>query len=142
MTRKLSKFETMVNLHLKRDQLSAKVDAITAEIKDLEEIVIKEMANEGLTHVNTAKGNLRINRIIRASAGGDMPGLIKAMQKAGKGEMVKETVNGTSLGAWVREFDPTNSLSPQQIEQKLPAPLRGKIKITEQIDIRVTGKKG
>ena len=142
MTRRLSNFEKMVNLDIKLDKLKEKVANVKAEMADLEEKVIKEMAELGLTHVNTPKGNLRINRIVRASAGGDMPRLIKAMEEAGKGDMVKETVNGTSLGAWVREHDPDNNLSPQQIEKKLPPALRGAIKITEQIDIRVTGKKG
>jgi len=136
-----SKFEQLVSLHIKCDKAKAKVAQIKEKIDEVEQEVLKEMGEFGLTQANTPRGNLRINRIIRASAGGDMPRLIAAMERAGKGDMVKETVNGTSLGAWVREFDPGNNLSPEEIAKKLPAPLQDAIKITEQIDIRVTGKK-
>ena len=137
-----SNYAKLVALHVKKKKAEERVDTIKDDIKVAEEALLKEMEEDGLTHVKTPRGNLRISRMIRASAGGDMDRLIAAMNEAGKGEMVKETVNGTSLGAWVREFDPHNNLSPEQITKKLPAALREAIKVTETIDIKVTLKKG
>jgi hypothetical protein len=136
-----SKFEQLVSLHIKHDTAKAKVAEVKEKINEVEQEVLREMAELGLMQAKTPKGNLRISRIVRASAGGDMPGLVAAMVGAGKGDMVNETVNGSALGAWVREFDPGNSLSPEQIRKKLPASLQDAIKITEQIDIRVTRSK-
>ena len=137
-----SKYHQLVDLHIKKEDATSKLQKVKDKIKDLEIKLIDEMTTDGLTHAKTPRGSLRINRIVRASAGGDMPKLIAAMERAGKGDLIKETVNGTSLGAWVREFDPSNTLSPEQITQKLPAALQDAIKITEQIQIAVTLKKG
>ena len=137
-----SKYDQLVALHVKKESATNKLQKVKDQIKDLELKLIDEMTTDGLTHAKTPRGNLRISRMIRASAGGDMPALIAAMQEAGKGDMVKDTVNGTSLGAWVREFDPGNVLSPEQIREKLPVALQDTIKITEQIQIAVTLKKG
>jgi len=138
----MSDYEKFVKLHIKRDKLKEKLAKINADIEKSEEVMLKKMVDDGLASAKTPFGTLGINRIVRASAGGNMPALVDAMKRAGKEDMVKDTVNGTSLGAWVREFDPDNNLSPEQIERKLPKELQGVIKITEQTTIRVTGKKG
>jgi hypothetical protein len=138
----LSKYAKLVNLHIKKKKEEAKVIKVKEAIKDLEAGLLDEMVEDGLTHANTTRGNLRVSRMVRASAGGDMPALIAAMEAAGKGDMVKDTVSGTALGAWVREYDPGNVLSPEEITKKLPAPLRKAIKVTETITIKVTLKKG
>lgn len=137
-----SKYHQLVSLHVKKEAATSRLQRVKDDIEDLEAKLIDEMTADGLTHAKTPRGNLRISRMVRASAGGDMPALIAAMEKAGKGDMIKETVNGTSLGAWVREFDPGNELSLEQIKEELPAALRDVIKITETIQIAVTLKKG
>ncbi len=45
-----------------------------------------------------------------------MPGLVSALKEAGLGALVFETVNASSLTAWIREFD-DNKKKPKKIEQ-------------------------
>jgi len=138
----MSVYSELIALYRKKAGIEAKLAKIKKDIEAAEEPVDKALIEDGLSEVKLPTGTIKPERIIRASAGGDMPSLCEAMEAAGKGDMVKDTVNGTSLGAWVREFDPDNTLSPKQIEAKLPSKLRGKINITEQNRIKVTLKKG
>lgn len=137
----MSIYDDYLKLVRKKDELSAKLENLKDEIKAAEELVLSKMAEEGLNKVSTDKANMRVSRIVRASAGFNMPRLVEAMRRAGMEEMVGETVNGSKLGGWVREqFDPNNELSVDEIVAKMPPDLREAIKVTETIDIKVTAK--
>lgn len=138
----MSVYTEMTKMWKQKLALEEKLKKVKDKINDHEEKVMRQMEQDGLAKCELPDGTLKYERIVRASAGGDMPALVAAMHAAGEEDLVGETVNGTKLGAWVREFDPDNTLSPEQIEAKLPSELRGKIKITEQTGIRVTIKKG
>ena len=78
-----------------------------------------------------------LDRKVYASAGGDMDGLVNALQSAGEFDLVKETVNGNTLSGWVREFDPDRLLSADEIVEKLPKQVRDAITVSEKFTVRV-----
>jgi hypothetical protein len=137
----MSVYTDMIKLEQQKQVAEEKLKRIKEKIEEHEVKVMRQMEQDGLAKCELPSGVLKFNRIVRASAGGDMPALVAAMRAAGEEDLIGETVNGTKLGAWVREFDPDNCLSPEQIIKKLPPPLRGKINVTEQLGIRVTLKK-
>jgi hypothetical protein len=103
-------------------------------------ILLEQMQNAGTRSIKPfGGGNIRIDRKIWASAGGDVSGLVEACKAAGLEDLVKEGVNGNTLAGYVREFDPDKNLSAEQITKKLPKEVRKAIRITEKIQLVVSG---
>ena len=135
-----TKLTELVELSKQLEREEEAVKATKSQIKSIEEDLIPAFVNIGMQKARIANRTVWLDRKVRASAGGNMPGLCEAFANSSDDslkEMVKETVNGTRLGAWVREFDPDNILSPEQITAMLPAEIRDAIKVTETINLRV-----
>lgn len=116
------------------------VKATKERIKQLEEELLPVFVKMGMQRARISGRTVWLDRKVRASAGGDMEALCNTFLMSKDEtlrEMVKETVNGNTLGAWVREYDPDNILSPEQITNLLPADVRDVIKVTETINLRV-----
>jgi len=124
-------------------QLELEEEAVKAtkkQIAILEEELIPTFVKMGMQRARIAGRTVWLDRKVRASAGGNMPALCEALENCSTPAlkaMVKETVNGNTLGAWVREFDPDNILSPEQIKAMLPEDVREFIKVTETTNLRV-----
>jgi len=130
----------LVELSKQLEEEEAAVKATKESIKSIEELLIPAFVKIGMKRARIANRTIWLDRKVRASAGDNMPGLCEAFASSkdeNLREMVKETVNGTRLGAWVREFDPDNILSPTQITAMLPADVRDAIKVTETTNLRV-----
>jgi hypothetical protein len=76
-----------------------------------------------------------LDRKLWASAAG--PELTNALKAAGFAAMVKETVNGQTLSAWVREFDPEAQLGPEEVIAKLPSVVQPYVKVAEVYKLQV-----
>lgn len=134
-----------VNLQLKIDKKAAELENLKDELALAEAELLEKMAEDGLTHFKTARGNGRVDRKIWASCDGDVQGVIKAMEKDGLTDLVSETVNGNTLSGFVREYDPNKCLSPEALVKALRKAgfkhTAKAIKISEKIQIVVSGKK-
>lgn len=130
----------LVELSKQLEQEESAVKSTKDKIKELEEQLIPTFVKMGMQRARIAGRTVWLDRKVRASAGGDMEALCAAFSKCKDKTlkaMVKETVNGNTLGAWVREFDPDNVLSPEQITALLPEDVRDVIKVTETTNLRV-----
>lgn len=130
----------LVELSKRLEIEEATVKATKAEIATLEEALIPVFVKMGMQRARIAGRTVWLDRKVRASAGGNMAALCEAFENCSTDAlkaMVKETVNGNTLGAWVREFDPDNILSPEQIKALLPEDVREFIKVTETTNLRV-----
>ena len=129
-----------VILHKKKLKLENQLANVKREIEPEEAILLEDMQEAGVGSVKIKSGgSIRIQRTIRGSAGGNVPRLVMACKESDMEDLVKEGVNANTLSAYVREFDPDNSLSPRQITKLLPKGVRNAIKVTETIQLVVTG---
>lgn len=134
-----------VKLHLKKDKLEAQLENLKDEIGLAEAELMEKMQEEGTVSLKTPRGNVRWDRKIWASCAGNVPAVIRAMEKDGLDEMVTSTVNGGTLSGFVREYDPNKCLSPEQLTKALEEAGFKKtaeaINITEKLQLIVSGKK-
>lgn len=112
------------------------IKALEAEKGRLEARLIEEMALEGIQNMKVNGRTIYIQRQTWAGHFGDKDGLCQALIKAGMQEYVSETFNTNQLSAFVREFDPENTLTEEEIIQKLPIELQDKIKVTHRFNLR------
>ena len=135
-------YDGLVALHKKKYKHELAIEALKEKIDAVSEKLYDKMALDGMASVKLPGGiNIRTDRKIWASAGGNVPGLIQALETAGERDLVSETVNATRLTSWVREHDPDKRLSPEEIIEKLPAPVRHAISVKEVNSLIVTGYK-
>jgi hypothetical protein len=130
---------------LKIDKKGAELENLKDELAAAELELMKKMQEEGVTQYKTPRGTIRFDRKIWASSGGDVRGMIKALKKDGLDELVTDTVNGSTLSGFVREYDPAKRLSPKQIAKALSEAghknAAKAINITEKLQLVVSGKK-
>lgn len=132
--------QTVTKLHRQKIKLEKKLEEVTDKIKEAEEALLEQMQTAGTQSVKpSGGGNIRIDRKVWASAGGQVDRLVRACKKAGLDDLVKEGVNGNTLSGYVREFDPAKNLSAEQITRKLPRAIRDAVTVTEKIQLVVTG---
>jgi len=97
------------------------------------------MTLAGVKSLKIDDATLSIKRDIRASAGGNVPALAKALIQAGKEEFVNDAVNPNRLSAWVRDVErqvsPDAPLDPEEIIKHLPQEVRSKIKVHEMYSV-------
>lgn len=145
------KLKKLINLTEKIRKNKTAAELLAEERRQLVKELLDEFSQEGIQRTTIDGRTVCIRREVRASAGGedvqpgepgDMPGLIAALREAGLDDMVGETVSASTLGAWVREFDPDSNLVPSEIIAKLPEPVRIAIRVTETYDLRVTKATG
>ena len=126
-----------VKMHEEKVSLKDKLDTLTKNMGKLEEKLLEEFGEGGLTRVALGPVTLWLDHKIWASAGGDMDGAVAALKAAGETDMVKESINRNTLSAWVREQAPSKLSSPEEIQAALPGDLSKAIKVTETNNIRV-----
>ena len=101
----------------------------------LEATLLDSFRQDGVQRVTQGGKTVWLDRKLWASAAG--PELPQALKLAGFPAMVKETVNGQTLSAWVREFDPEAELSPEEVITKLPEAVQPFVKIAEVYKLQV-----
>jgi len=101
----------------------------------LEATLLDSFRQDGVQRVTQGGRTVWLDRKLWASAAG--PELPQALKLAGFPAMVRETVNGQTLSAWVREFDPEAELSPEEVITKLPEAVQPFVKIAEVYKLQV-----
>jgi hypothetical protein len=107
------------------------IDDLKEKKKALEEKLLANFRKAGIDRVTVEGKTIWLRRDVRASAGGNMEGLVSALREEGQDEFIKESVNANTLSAWVREFDPNGDLPPDEIKKKLPPAVAAVISVTE-----------
>jgi len=105
------------------------IKSMKKHANDIMEELLPDFKNSGIQRINIAGATVYLDRKVWASAGGDMPRLVDAMKAADMHDMVGETVNGNTLSAWVREFDPESLKTEAEIISALPEELRDAIEV-------------
>lgn len=140
----MSIYDSHAKLLKKKDDLEARLANLKDEIAASEQRLLDKMGEDGLSKVHTSLCGLRVQRSVRASAGNNMPALVAAFRTAGLDDMVKDTVNGNTLGAWVRELAKAqgnlDEMDLDQIKACLPKEVRDAVNVTETIEIRPFSK--
>lgn len=137
------------NLHWAYKEAQAYADLLKKQRDEWGEKLTPQMLEEGVKRTTVHGSTIRVDRMVRASAGGQMSALCAAFREAANdpevleaypllASMVSETINGNTLSKWVREHDPDNELAPEDIIEKLPEPIRAAIKVTEKWEIHCT----
>ncbi len=126
--------------------LKLRLKEIAQEKKLLGEALLDEMADNGMAKMTLKVGvdedglpvrkTLYIQRQLWAGHQGDKQALMESLKLAGYEDLVAETVNTNTLSALVRELDPDNNRSPEDIINMLPPELHSTIKVTEKIELR------
>jgi hypothetical protein len=129
--------QKFIELYNKKGVLIDKLDALKLKMAKIEEALLKEFADEGMSRAAIGTTTLWLDHKVWASAGGDMDGAVSALREAGFNDLVKESINRNTLSAWVREQAPSKLSSPEEIQAALPAGVRDAIKVTETNNIRV-----
>jgi len=126
--------------------LKARLKEIGEKKRQLEEFLLDDMADNGLAKLTVRVGadedglpvmkTLYTRRQLWAGHQGDRQALLESLKTAGYEELVGETVNTNTLSALVRELDPDNIRTPEEIIKDLPLELQATIKVTEKIELR------
>jgi len=122
--------------------LTERIRASEDEVEDLkkqrievEATLLMEFQKEGVQRITADGRTVWLDRKLWASAAG--PELPNALKVAGLGSMVREQVNGQTLSAWVREYDPEAQLSAEEVIAKLPPVVQPYVKISEVYKLQV-----
>lgn len=106
------------------------VKALKKQARGMMEDLLPEFKESGTQRINIAGSTVYLDRKVWASAGGDMTSLVDAMKAADMEDMVGETVNGSTLSSWVREFDPDKLKTESEIVDALPEEVREAIEVS------------
>ena len=113
--------------------LEAEIDKLKDELRAMELRILDHFADEGIQSLKIDTGftvYLRGQWWARPTDG-DYPRACAALEAAGLGAMVHETVNIQTLSAYVRE------VKKEDISADLPSTLDGAIDITQQFNVLV-----
>lgn len=130
------------DLDQRRKGLEDDIEHVKEQISEIEQAVLDEMADEGVrslkvTRSDRTEATIRIDRRIWASAKDNHAAAAEEFKAMGMEEFVTTTVNGARLSAWIREeFDPKNRTAPDEIAEALPDGLKGKLTISEKVNLR------
>ena len=127
-------------LETARRALEVRLKAVKERIAALKPGLIEMFAASGLQNVTLNGLVVYLRKDLWASADhSDADRLAAAFEAAGIGWMLKSTVNGQTVSAWVREQETNETGTPV-----LPDALAGVVKVSEVFDLRsnVAGSKG
>ena len=113
--------KAFIELRLEKATLKTRLSIIEEEIRKAERPIIDGLANEGVDRITLDGFTVSTRRNLRGSAGGNMPGLIRALKSVNLDVLVSETVNASRLTAWVKEFDEHSNMSPVEVRAEIEA---------------------
>ena len=136
------KCEDLVNVFDHIQTLEDQKKAAKKKFDDMEAELVPHFKEAKMDRVTHNGATVWLNRKIWASSDRQVPVVAQALKDSGVEELVTETVNATRLTSWVREFDPDECLSPEEIRQKLPPEIQeSPLKISEVFKLGVTRSK-
>lgn len=136
-TERLRRFVALEN---RKKELKAELEAVEAELTELDADLQPEFVEAGIQSVRCDGRTLYLHRQFWAGmVDGDRPRAVTALRTAGMDDYVFETFNTQSLSAYVRERVKSGQEDGQLVEDVymlLPDSFRGAINVTEKINIR------
>ena len=123
------RLRTYAALDQLRLEYKKKIASITAELAPLEEQIIEEIAQSGVTSMRVDGTTVYLERKIWAKCvDEDWDRAIEALKDAGLGDFIQHRYNSTSFSAYLRELDKAG--------KPLPEPLMGAIEPEVRLSIR------
>ena len=114
--------------HRKRG-LDAELKRVKAELVNLESQALEYLGEEGITSLRINGSTVYLSTSTYASLNDDKAAAMDALKTAGVGDLVKESVNASSLAAWAREL--------RETEEGMPAALEPHVKVSEVTKLRM-----
>jgi|TARA_R110002167_G_scaffold59891_3_gene169633 hypothetical protein len=124
-TQAIAEFIELMN---SEKEIKAELKALGKIKSDLQEIILKHFERNGIQNIKQNGATVYLKRDLWAGReeGVTNEEAAQALQDAGLGEYVGPSTQG--LSAYLRELD--------ELGEQIPAPLRGKIKVTETFKIQ------
>lgn len=143
----LETFRRYAQLQDEKKGLKDQLGQVEEELKALQPLLLEEMDGEGLDKLtvtlgfdgehNPIKRTIFPRREIWAGHANGRQALCDALKEAGLDDFVSEGFNVQTLSAFVRSYDPLNTLGPEEIVEQLPETVREHIKVSEKRQLRV-----
>ena len=113
---------------IKRD-LDTELKKTRTELVSLEAQALEYLGEEGITSLRINGSTVYLSTSTYASLSENKAAAMAALKQAGVGDLVRETVNASSLAAWAREL--------RETEEGIPAALEPHVKISEVTKLRM-----
>jgi hypothetical protein len=134
----MEQLKEFVCLETRKRELDSELKAITARIDDLEEALVPQFLEDGVSSMKVDGRTVYIAQDIHASPVNDRAEVIAALKRSELGQYVAENYNTQSLKAFVREIAEEVRLRCQQqdrlfneeeVRAALPSPLCDAMKV-------------
>lgn len=121
----------LVELTVRKRELEAQAKELAREIQELEESLLEQFGEAGISSVRAEGGTVSLSRQLWATcADGDYSRACAALHAAGLDEFVQPRFNSNTLSAYFRELDRDG--------RPIPKALEGAIDVAERFSLRVT----
>jgi hypothetical protein len=121
----------LVELTMKKRALEAEAKEVAAEIAEIEESLLEQFGEAGISSVRAEGGTVSMSRQLWATCReGNYERACAALRAAGLDEFVQPRFNANSLSAYFRELDREG--------KPIPAEIDGAIDLAERFSLRVT----
>jgi hypothetical protein len=121
----------LVELTIRKRELEAQVKEIAHEIAEVEESLLEQFGEAGISSVRAEGGTVSMSRQLWATCReGNYERACAALRAAGLDEFVQPRFNANSLSAYFRELDREG--------KPIPAEIDGAIDLAERFSLRVT----
>ncbi|MFH1184489.1 MAG: hypothetical protein V1755_05560 [Chloroflexota bacterium] len=130
-----------VALAKRKAKLDAEVESVDAQMKKLHDSLVTYYIENGVQRLNVDGRTVYLHKQTWASLKDTVAG-VAAFKSAGLGDMCKESINGQTLSAWVREqLDgkdiPADSAVNLADLLDQPQEVKDQLKISEVVSLRV-----
>lgn len=125
----MQRLKRFTELEHRRREIKEELDKVNAELGSLEEGLLRDFEDAGMSSVNIDDLCVYLHRQVWAKPkNGDYPGACAALEQAGLGEMVERRFNTQTLSSWVRE--------QEKAGEKMPESLKDAIVVSEVFSVR------
>ncbi|HPH11488.1 MAG TPA: hypothetical protein PKW59_11525 [Thermotogota bacterium] len=122
--------KSFIDLNNQKKGLNEELDRVKTNIDELEEKILEEFAEAGISSIKAFGANVFIApQLFVSPKDGDRPRLIAALKNTGLNEFVQENFNTNTLKAYVKEQRNNGFELPQELEDAM--------KITETFELRI-----
>lgn len=135
----MTTLKEFVALHEQKRQLDADLKRVTAEIADMQEVLVPQFIEDGVQSMNVDGRTVYLQKDIYAGPINDQEDVVEALKASDLGQYVAENYNAQSLKAYVREIAKEVEMvcqrdeqiyDEQKILQALPPKLAESIKVS------------
>jgi hypothetical protein len=124
----LQQVKEFLQLTLRKRELEEQIKEIDGRLNELQEQSLTLFEREGISSLRLDGHTVYLHRQVWASVDASNPYALAELKRNGLGDLVKPTVNGQTLSAWVRER--------QEEDKPIPPVLAQYLKISEKYGLR------